>query len=146
MKEWNTEQVESVAASGRARIERLPPEEADRIRDLVFTKFVGECRSAWPWEQLEGPAIHDGSACGWIADFVGPRECVMFFGDEPAAFRFRNGDDLRLVLERQLEEIYVTDARGEYLLCFNHHEVLVAAGSASCWLQDEVERRQRSGP
>lgn len=32
-------------------------------------------------------------------------------------------------------EFYVTNKNNEYLLCFNHHDVLIACGDATEWIK-----------
>lgn len=33
-------------------------------------------------------------------------------------------------------EFYVTNKNNEYLLCFNHHDVLIACGDATEWIKN----------
>jgi hypothetical protein len=57
----------------------------------------------------------------------------MFFNlpDEKAAFTFNKGDDVVSVLSETYGfEFYLTNRCAEYLICFNHHDVLIACGSA----------------
>ena len=50
-------------------------------------------------------------------------------------FAIVGGDALvRLLGDLPPMEFYLTNAATEYLLCFNHHDYLIACGSAREWL------------
>ncbi len=146
MREWAAEEVKAAADAAGVAIERLSLEEAEQIRLLVESEYSGDGDLGWPlWEHMHGVGIHDPAARLWIADFVGSRECFILFDPQDArtGFRVPVGNDLTPLLEPlNGVEFYVTDFDAEYLLCYNHHEVLVAAGSASSWLQARIGQEE----
>jgi hypothetical protein len=120
-------------------------DEAQQLRSKVVNRYSPAAKE-WPlWEHgAFGATLHDKDAWRWIGEFVGPRSCYLLFNpdDEDAVFRLESGAVLtRLLSESFGFEFYVTDANAEYLLCFNHHDVLLAGGNAEAWLR----RRSHQG-
>lgn len=56
-------------------------------------------------------------------------------------FEFTHRRDIVAVLaECTGFEFYLTDVEATFLLCFNHHDVLIAAGDARPWLLTCAQR------
>jgi hypothetical protein len=50
-------------------------------------------------------------------------------------FQVPSGSSLDQLLSNTFGfEFYVTDLNADYLICFNHHDVLVGCGNAQQWL------------
>ena len=68
----------------------------------------------------------------------------MFFNEDEdqAMFHFADGAEVVPVLEECTPfEFYLTDDSAAYLICFNHHDVLLATGTAAPWLEQRSTQR-----
>lgn len=84
-------------------------------------------------------SVQDSDAWQWIERFVGPMPCVLLFdvSEEAEMFHVPSGEALTSVLANSFGfEFYVTDMAADYLICFNHHDVLVCCGSARAWAEE----------
>ena len=60
--------------------------------------------------------------------------------DGAEVFHFASGEALDEVLADTFGfELYVTDEEASFLLCFNHHDFLLASGKAVEWLRRRAE-------
>lgn len=125
-----------------ATLRELEPAERDQVRALVAGRFAaGNSRRRFLWEDVRGAtAVQNPESWRWIADFFSERAepAIIFFNpaDEPTMFAFKHGAQVVPVLEETPAfEFYLTDAGATYLLCFNHHDFLIAAGAAAGWLE-----------
>lgn len=133
------EDVERAAGEAGLPLRALGEAEAGRVRAALEDRYAGGVRR-WPlWEHARLPVgVHDASAWRWLGEFVGAAPCLLLFNprDDQAVFELRSGDDLELLLGETIGyEFYVTDQAASYLLCFNHHDVLIAGGVAEAWLR-----------
>jgi hypothetical protein len=74
---------------------------------------------------------------------VDARGCVLLFdaGEEQEMFAVPSGRALNQLLANSPGfEFYVTDREVSYLICFNHHDVLICWGNAKDWLEDRLGR------
>jgi hypothetical protein len=127
-----------------ATVSEIPPDEAERIRDQVTQRFAGGI-AAWPlWEHLhERVSTRDANAWRWVGDYVKDAKAIMFFDkeDERAMFEFRNGPEVVSALGKSYQfEFYLTNRQVDYLICFSHHDYLIAVGSAADWLREKARR------
>jgi hypothetical protein len=77
----------------------------------------------------------------WIGEFVGSRDCVLLFdpAEEAEMVHIPSGAELDAVLRNiSVFEFYVTDREARYLICFNHHDVLIGCGLAETWLKERL--------
>lgn len=68
----------------------------------------------------------------------------MFFNpsDEKKIYSFPKGDDVVAILsETYGYEYYITNRAVDYLLCFNHHDVLITCVNAKEWLKAYSEKQ-----
>ncbi|HYV44076.1 MAG TPA: hypothetical protein VFA20_04400 [Myxococcaceae bacterium] len=112
-------------------------------RDLAAR--YGRAAGRWPlWDgRAEYPAIQDAAAWRLIAEFVHDDPCLLLWdpATDRTVIRFERGRDVVQVLgDVHRSEFYVTDPALSLMLCFNHHDFLIAAGRAAKWL--EVRRSQ----
>ncbi len=91
------------------------------------------------WEDLSDCAsVQDADGWQWISRFVGPRACVLLFdvAEEVEMFDVPSGEALESLLANTFHfEFYVTDVDASYLICFNHHDMLIGCGSARAWVE-----------
>ncbi len=150
--------VRAAAKAVNAQITELPGEESRRVRTAVRRKFADKSRvpvagftarrmlDSWPlWEALHGTVgVQALDGWRWVSDFVGNNEVIMFFNEDEdqAMFRFADGAQVVPVLEECTPfEFYLTNDSTDYLICFNHHDVLIAAGTAVPWLEQRSKKR-----
>ncbi|MCR4567306.1 MAG: hypothetical protein K5769_04605 [Pseudobutyrivibrio sp.] len=124
-------------------IEEVTEASALRLLSDIKKKYIDSSqKSVWLWEQLaEYEYISDNNAWSYIKDFISNNECIMFFniGDEDKMFRISNGNDLNYILAETFGyEFYITNEDTSFLLCFNHHDILYAAGEAKKWIKTLV--------
>lgn len=112
------------------------------VMDIVYNlemKFTEGKKSRWLWENLTNDVcVNNKDAWQWVSEYVADSEVIMFFDqlEEKGGFAFFNGFDIVKVLADTYGfEFYLTNQKLDYLLCFNHHDVLSAVGSAKEWLQ-----------
>lgn len=136
---WNIkEQVISVANSLKVIVQSIAVSETESIISKVIEKYCGIGITAPLWENLQNEvAVNNKDAWQWIGDFIGDTETIMFFNpsDERGAFTFKKGRDVVSVLcETYGFEFYLTNKNLDYLICFNHHDVLIGCGNAADWV------------
>lgn len=135
--------IRESAATSLTHIEEVPPPEAQAILDRAIQLYARGRYSGYLWKDLEDPvAVQDPNAWRWIAEFVGNEPCVLFFDrdEESETFRVVDGSSLTMLLSETVGfEFYVTDDEVRYVLCFNHHDYLIAAGKAASWLASKAQ-------
>ena len=119
------------------RFHVLGKEEADDLRKDILNKFAaGNPKVIWQ-DLLSSASVHDPNAWRWIDSYLSGNSFVLFFDEQEdkSMFQFPPGTRLTPILEECPGfEFYVTDYAATYLLCFNHHDYLIAAGRAEAWL------------
>jgi len=113
-------------------------------RDLIksmykaFTPTGSQNWTLWdrpPEHRGISVSIQDASAWHWIQDFVQSRSCLLII--EPRfVFEFTSGADVvKAIGETSIPGFYITDKTVSYALCMNHHDFLIAFGTAIQWLE-----------
>src|SRR4051794_2327145 len=137
------DEIMQAASTANAPIIVLPPDEAERLRSIVLAKFAGGDEPLFLWERFKDAAsVRDPDAWRWIGDFIGNNEAIMFFSatEEPAMVRFERGAAVVEVLEESFgNEFFVTNPTVDYVLCHNHHDYLIAVGTARPWLLNRIQ-------
>lgn len=131
------DEITAVEREHSLGIQPLAVSERDPLRHLLRSQYGATGNRMW--ETLSDcAAIHDREGWQWIGRFVGARECILLFdaNEEPEMFRVPSGSALDSLLQNSNGfEFYVTEVGATYLVCFNHHDVLVCCGSAQAWLE-----------
>jgi hypothetical protein len=140
-------ELETAAKAAHISLATLSPDDAAALRSSIVERY-GDSESKWPlWEHGRlSVAIHDPQAWRWIEEFVGDAPCLLFFNptDDTTIFYLHRGADLmRLLRETSGFEFYVSDRPATYVICFNHHDVLVVGGSAENWLKARGQQPAR---
>jgi hypothetical protein len=96
------------------------------------------------WENLIAPCSrHNATAWRWLGDFVGATPTILLtteYVHEPILVDIATRAEIVVLLgETTNFEFYLTNSTTDYLLCFNHHDYLIASGMALPWLQQRVE-------
>jgi hypothetical protein len=135
------EQIIEAAKELNTPIEELSHQESERIGILASNKFAGGAKRNL-WEHFESSvSIQNQDAWKWIEDYVENRQVLMFFelDNDEAVFLFPNASSIVSVLEKTANfEFYLTDTEATYIICFNHHNYLIASGAAEGWLTKRI--------
>jgi hypothetical protein len=119
-----------------------------RVLSELSARFAAADRNGELWERLSSSfGYRDPNAWRLVSDFTSGQRCLLALPSrlESAVFEFENGFDLTRVLEQCSGfEFYATDEAFSYLLCSNHHDYLVSAGTAKDWLEQRVRSQAQS--
>ncbi len=112
----------------------LTQSESSFIIDQIVAKYANGKKGSLLWENFVGENVISNDKDAWkqLKDIVGKEETIMFFNpkDEPVAFKLSNGDDVVAVLGESFGfEFYLTNKVADYVICFNHHDYLIACGN-----------------
>ncbi len=133
------------STKNKLMIKEVPYNICEYILETI-TKFYVDTgkKGIWLWEKLnEYISISDSYGWSYIKDYVLDNDCIMFFNqdEEKKMFKISNGKDLQFILsETNAYEFYITDLNCTYLLCFNHHDVLIGCGEAIKWMNNLKEK------
>ncbi len=132
------EQILSAANTLNVIVYGIAILETEKLISGVREKYCGVDNTTYIWENLINEvAVNNKDAWLWVGDFIGDSEIIMFFNpsDEREAFTINKGSDVVSILSETYGfEFYLTNINFDYLLCFNHHDVLIGCGSAVEWL------------
>lgn len=111
----------------------------DQLRERVRSTYGGD--GTWMWAGLSDCAsVQTSDGWEWISRFVGSLPCVLLFDvtEEAEMFHVPSGEALETLLANtEGWEFYVTDLETSYLICFNHHDMLICCGRARAWLEEQ---------
>jgi hypothetical protein len=132
------ERAIAVVGASAWRSERFTsPTVMEALRERFAARPIR--RSVPIWEDLaDDVSVQQLEAWRRIDEFCGRRRCLLSFNpdDETAAFEVEDGAEIPAVIAECFRfEFYVSDEAATFLLCFNHHDFLVAAGDARGWLR-----------
>jgi hypothetical protein len=122
-----------------ASVRSLGPEEVRNVAALIRARFRLNIKAVSAWDMENTPeGLQRSDGIELVSSFVGNAACLFFLSGAQEMKEFQNGADLlRTLNECPPMEFYVCDPDGTYLICWNHHEYLLAWGSATSWL-DEI--------
>ena len=128
-------------------LKKLSEQEKILLKNNI-KKFLKKDTKFFLWEMLKNyTCVQHKEAWSWIKDFIKNTTCIMFFNyqDEKEAYFLDNGNILQSLLSETYNfEFYITNETYEYLLCFNHHDVLFATGTAEAWLSSYAKQKKIS--
>lgn len=138
---WNiSEEIITAANTLKINVIEISESQSAEIIKKITKKYTTEKENRYLWEEIvDYFSINNKDAWQWVSEFIGNSEAIMFFNnsDERKAFLFQNGNDLVSVLSETYGfEFYITDKDLTYLLCFNHHDILISSGVAKEWLKN----------
>lgn len=84
-------------------------------------------------------SVYDENWWKYIGDFVGDKPCILMAYDNNdwIAIKINSGMDLNILLSESCGfEFYIMDIELSYVICFNHHDVLIGLGKAKNWILD----------
>lgn len=156
-----TDEILMEAAIWRIPIKVLPEEQAETaLRDIIhkYANQNDKCSTGWYflWEALlDASSVYDENGWKIISNFVGEKNCLLFYSNdfsrymdnctfepdlqirrEEAAIVINNGKDLEMLLSQMYGfEFYVTNFEMDYLISFNHEDILQGCGTAKEWVE-----------
>lgn len=137
------DEIIDVAKTMDIPIVELSSVECDIIRRQLRGKFTRGNASLAMWKDLiDKFSVQDVDGWRWVDNFVGQSSTIMLFDldDEPSMFEFQNGTQVVTILAETFHfEFYLTNHARDYLICFNHHDYLIATGTAAHWLKQWVD-------
>jgi hypothetical protein len=142
------EELNNAAKIVGAEITVIPPDEADRIRRDIISKYCTEERG-FIWESFHD-YVSVRAPFGWeiLDEFVGENPVLMLFlpWQESSMVEFSNGSQIPGVLQESYGiEFYITNRETDYLICYNHHDYLIACGhDAIAWLLSRREMLEKA--
>lgn len=139
---WIQDEIAAGVTRVGADAIELSPDEA-KAAEALLERVFAKPGTGLLWERLhESQGLHDPNAWRRLPDFVrAPSLLLVHHSQGRCGYRFEIPADLPLVLaDCPSFEFYVTDGQGEYLLAFNHHDVLVGCGHAAAWVSSLVRR------
>jgi len=127
--------IQATGARARAALNR----DSSVLLSELRLRFGEVGKGGELWEGLSSSFGYCGVEASRLAsDFTSGQACLLLVPSrlERTVFEFDDGAELTNVLARCSGfEFYVTDDRLSYVLCANHHDYLIAAGSAKDWLE-----------
>jgi hypothetical protein len=142
-------ELRSTIARVGIRAEELSPAQLRSIRDEVGDRFIEPAVEGPLWERIrDDVSVRNPDAWQWVSSVPLSGHAILFFEehDEPAGFVFDSGVDVVSVLAESTGfEFYLTDDASSFLITFNHHDYLSAAGGAADWLSGLLQRGEQQG-
>ncbi|HEY0464050.1 MAG TPA: hypothetical protein VGC79_07570 [Polyangiaceae bacterium] len=139
------EELASAIKTAGARARISPNRDSSTLLSELRARFGAADQSGELWERLSSSfGYRDDDAWRLASDFTSGQRCLLLVPPrfESTVFEFDDGVELTRVLEQCSGfEFYVTDDGLSYVLCANHHDYLIAAGSAKIWLEGLVPSR-----
>lgn len=126
----------------------LPVEAGLALRDRVLRGYAPTVER-WPLWECIGFTFSAQGADLWrqIGSFVDKRRCYLFLEpkDGIRVVELDSGQALTDILASTFGfEFYISDAEGTYLICFNHHDIIMGAGVAGDWISKLPGAKSRS--
>lgn len=137
---WNIkEQIEVAAQSENIEIKKISVVETKNIFYQLAAKY-SDGKMVFPlWEHFtQDLAVTNADAWQWIDEFIANSDAILLFNptDLSNSFEVVGGKNVVKILAEMFSvEFYVTNKEGDYILCFNHHNVLIACGKSMEWLK-----------
>jgi len=111
----------------------------EQIEQKIYDKFCDvnypNNKPVWLWEhfKLKTTSLPLEARFNLLEKLVEPKEDVWFFvnGDKDKFWFYHGniGAILKVILESSyIDELYLASKKYEWLICINHHDVLVATG------------------
>lgn len=111
---------------------------SSEVLKALSSKFTRSGSARPIWEHLENDfVVQSENGWRWVGAFEPEAPALLVFDPEreSSCVEFLRAKDIPLVLgECTGFEVYVTDSERSYVLCFNHHNMLIAVGRAKSWL------------
>jgi hypothetical protein len=140
-----------VSQKANAAVKEIEKEDRENIRLGMINRFAQDDNyQNYIWSNLPPRSFascQDPNAWLLISSFLKNEEKVLILfnrSDEEAVLEFSYGNEVIPVLQECDDfEYYMTNESYEYFVCFNHHDALMAAGSALPWLESLTDSQSQ---
>jgi hypothetical protein len=143
----NEDVARAISELGLAsKLEAVLAGEARRLYDAIEARFASSTRARWIWEHFRTPGVSyqlagDG-VFGALAEIVPSATALLLYfpgSDEDVVAAYRGTIDaiVAVIGDCSFHEYVVSPLGAEWLVCENHHGVVIAVG-------EPVESRLRS--
>lgn len=132
----NPDWITTACETTQTAVHVLTSTERQALIATVLANLGVDITAHTPWDAPDAPAGHVRSD-GWelTATYPGSAPCLLFLDGAATVWRFGHSKDLVGVLaECPPGEFFVCDEEASYLLCSNHHDVVVGWGAATAWV------------
>ncbi|MGL5939366.1 MAG: hypothetical protein ACRC2S_03105 [Waterburya sp.] len=117
----------------------LNSKDSQNVISIVKNNFCLEKKNYPIWESIiDSKGIQDPNGWQWISEFVNNKPILIFFeqSDDQSIVRIENGFYISKILGECFGFVfYITDINHNYLICFNDHNILIGAGTATDWIE-----------
>ena len=142
---WNIKnEILQTAKSLNINISEVSKNETKALINLIINKYANFEKKDHLWEGFkEEFSIKNQNAWKWIDKILNDQKIIMFFNpnDEFVAFEFCDKRDIVTILHNTYGfEFYLTNKKLDYVICFNHHDYLIACGKAIKWLKEYIKK------
>ncbi len=139
-------EIEKICMSSSVEFVWLDDEIKNNLLNQIGGKYLVSNLKFPLWERLiSDTATRDDISWSDIDKFILNNEVVLFFNnrDERKMYKFTSGKDVVFVLSELFYiEFYLTDINTNYLICFNHHDILFGNGTAKLWVEEFTNKNQ----
>ena len=125
------------------KVEEIGGSEKEEFFKGIQSKYLVTQLKFPLWERLKDAKSRcNENAWQWVQDYIKNTSVILFFNpsDEKGIFKLESGEDVVNILGEMFNiEFYLSNGAAQYLLCYNHHNILLALGDAKRWLEDYSE-------
>ena len=141
---WSAKsEIERSAEDQNICIEIIDEQNTRALYNRIMEIYSCGLVRAFLWDSLDSYVyLHDSQGWQIVGEYVSDKSCILFCEPEECrnGYRVSNAKDLISIIGDCFAfDFYVTDDNYDYLLCFNHHDTLIACGSAKKWLAEKAE-------
>lgn len=131
--------IQNIAKENNIFIKTLSIEYTKKLKTDITKKYLYKYKDYFLWESFkEFSAKQDVDGWEKISNFIGNEKSLMFFDsrEDNSLIIINNGKDLYEILAKTFHfEFYITNFETDYLICFNHHDILLGCGTAKKWIE-----------
>jgi hypothetical protein len=130
-------QILTAAAQQGIAVVELTEDQREGLLSSIRTRFTTRMQIGSMWEGMrDAYGVQDADSWQWVGEFVADRTSILLFEEFQCAFQVSSGTDLVYLIGQTFNvEFYVTDLSVSFVLCYNHHDCLLAVGDAAEWLR-----------
>jgi hypothetical protein len=135
----HSQQLITAATQVRISIVKFNDSSAKSLEQEIYKRFTPDGSQNWNlWDRPNRStckSLYAPEGWKWISDFIGENKCILFLNDG-GIFEFSNGQNLvKVIGETAIPEFNITNPAMDYVIVMNHHDYLIAFGTATAWLE-----------
>jgi hypothetical protein len=139
------DEITTVSTQLKIEIQTVAGEESITLKKKLADSFSTDPNlpERFSWQNLTNySSIHDSAGWKKIAAFTPEKPVILFVNPEleSTGWYFASGQFLVDVLAESCGfPFYITSLEADYIICFDDHDCLLAAGTAKGWLESLPE-------